>query len=178
MCIRDRRNKGDGTYEDVTEKSGLKIDELANCIYFADFDNDGDSDAFVGISMGPSKFFINDNGTFKPDEYNNNIVKDSRFVVAASVVDINRDGLLDLYLSTYAFGRGSPTKWGQYATRFQDQNKMVVRMQKQHHYVDRAGPPNIVLMNKRGRFEWVKIDDTLKQFHDSYQTCWTDGHRQ
>ena len=168
------RNRGDGTFEDVTETSGLLIDELANCVYFVDFDNDGDKDAFVGISMGPSRFFRNIDGKFEPDEINNSIVDKSRFVVAASVVDINNDGLLDLYLSTYAYGFGSMADWYLRATYPEDQLKMLVRMRKQNQYVDRAGPPNILLMNRGDQFEWVATDDTVKQFHDSYQSSWSD----
>lgn len=168
------RNNGDGTFSDVTESSGLVIKEVANCVYFADFDNDGDSDAFVGISMGPSRFYINNDGKFELDEANTKTIEDSRFVTAASVVDVNGDGLLDLYLSTYAFGFGAASEWHKRATREADQMDWMVRLKKQHPYVDRAGPPNILLMNRNGKFEWVEIDDTLKQFHDCYQTCWTD----
>ena len=168
------RNRGDGTFEDWTEKSGLKIDELANCVYFADFDNDGDSDAFVGISLGSSKFFKNEGGTFVLDEANTKVVEDSRFVVAASVVDINRDGLLDLYLSTYAFGDGPVSEWYSLTTRDKDQIKTLMRLKSQHSYVDRGGPPNIVLMNRGGKFEWSPIDDEAKLFRDTYQTGWTD----
>lgn len=169
------QNNGDGTFEDVTKSSGLIVKELANCTYFADFDNDGDSDAFVGISMGSSRFYTNNDGKFELDETNSSVIKNSRFVVAASVVDINNDGLLDLYLSTYAFGHGNAEKWYKRATRGKlDQKKMLERIKQQHSYVDRAGPPNIVLMNRGGKFEWAKIDDTLKQFRDSYQNSWTD----
>lgn len=181
LCITDRwqpaqllRNRGDGTFEDWTEQSGLKIDELANCVYFADFDNDGDSDAFVGISMGPSRFYKNENGMFVIDEENTEVIKDSSFVVSASVVDINRDGLLDLYLHTYAFGDGSIAEWSTQTAPDRDQLKTLVRLKKQHQYVDRGGPPNIVLMNRSGKFEWPNLDDTAKQFRQSYQSSWID----
>jgi hypothetical protein len=168
------RNQGDGTFVDVTQSSGLDVNELANCAYFADFDNDGDSDVFIGISMAGSKMFINENGKFVPHESANKLLDDSRFVLAASVVDINRDGLLDLYLSTYAFGTGSVADWYEETTRPTDRFKTRRRIEDQHTYVDRGGPPNIVLMNRGGNFDWVKIDDTLKQFRDTYQTSWTD----
>ena len=168
------KNNGDGTYRDVTKESGLVVDDLCNCTYFADFDNDGDSDAFVGISMGPSKFYINNNGTFEIDEDNTKAVEDSRFVVAASIVDINNDGLLDIYLSTYAFGFGPINEWYERATRQKDQLRMLVKCGKQHSTVNRGGPPNIVLMNRGGKFQWAEIDETLQQFRDSYQTGWTD----
>jgi len=168
------RNNGDGTYEDVTESSGLIVEEIANCTYFADFDNDGDSDAFVGISMGPSRFYTNNDGKFELDEVNTETLAESRFVTAASVVDVNGDGLLDIYLSTYAFGFGPTATWYERATYEAEHMKMMVRMGKQHQYVDRAGPPNILLLNRNGKFDWIDADDNVKQYHDCYQSCWTD----
>jgi hypothetical protein len=168
------RNKGDGTFEDVTEASGLSIPELANCAYFADFDNDGDSDVFVGRTLGPSKYFVNEGGVFKEDEDTIKVLKDSRFVVSGSIADVNRDGLLDLYLSTYAYGSGDFSQWIDQTTRLEDQLKTRLRFEKSHAYVDRVGPPNILLMNRGGKFEWVKIGDELKQYRDSYQSAWTD----
>ena len=168
------RNQGDGTFVDVTQSSGLNVEELASCAYFADFDNDGDSDVFIGVSMDGSKMFTNENGKFIPNEAANQMLEDSRFVLAASVVDINRDGLLDLYLSTYAFGTGAVGDWYEETTRPTDRFKTRRRIEDQHTYVDRGGPPNIVLMNRGDKFDWVKIDDTLKQFRDTYQTSWTD----
>lgn len=167
-------NKGDGTFEDITEKSGLKISELANCAYFADFDNDGDSDVFVGRTLAASKYFINEGGVFKPEVDSNLVLADTRFVVSGSVVDINRDGLLDLYLSTYAYGAGSPSEWANQTTRAADRLTTRLKIERNHTYVDRGGPPNILLMNRGGKFEWVKIGDELKQFRNSYQTGWTD----
>ncbi|MFK7766060.1 MAG: FG-GAP repeat domain-containing protein [Mariniblastus sp.] len=168
------RNKGDGTFEDITESSGLLISELANCSYFFDFDNDGDSDVFVGKTLGPSQFFINDGGKFSPHEAINEVLKESRFVVSGSVADVNRDGLLDLYLSTYAYGSGDIMGWIDQAARPEDRLKTRKKFEKSHSYVDRVGPPNILLMNRGGTFEWTKVGDELKQYRDSYQSAWTD----
>ena len=168
------QNKGDGKFEDITEKSGLLVEELANCTCFFDFDNDGDSDAFVGRSMGPSMFFINQDGTFQPHEEINQILAETRFVLAASVSDVNRDGLLDLYLSTYAYGQGELKDWFEQTTRVEERLKTRLKIERAHTYVDRGGPPNILLMNRGGSFEWAKIGDTLKQYRDSYQSVWTD----
>ena len=168
------QNKGDGTFEDMTEKSGLLVDELANCTCFFDFDNDGDSDAFVGRSLGPSMFFINQDGTFQPHEEINQVLAETRFVLAASVSDVNRDGLLDLYLSTYAYGQGELKDWFEQTTRVEERLKTRLKIERAHTYVDRGGPPNILLMNRGGSFEWAKIGDSLKQYRDSYQSVWTD----
>ncbi len=168
------RNKGDGTFEDVTESSGLKIPELANCAYFADFDNDGDPDVFVGRTLGTSMYFVNDGGVFKENEATSEILKDARFVVAGSVADVNRDGLLDIYLSTYAYGTGHYSEWIDQTTSPEDRLKTRLKFEKSHTYVDRVGPPNILLLNRGGKFERVKIGDELKQFRNSYQSAWSD----
>lgn len=168
------QNKGDGTFEDVTEGSGLLVNELANCTCFFDFDNDGDSDAFVGRSMGPSLFYENQGGNFRPHSEINEILEETRFVLAASVADVNRDGLLDLYLSTYAYGQGELVDWFEQTTRVEERLKTRLKIERAHTYVDRGGPPNILLMNHGDSFEWAKIGDSLKQYRDSYQSVWTD----
>ena len=168
------QNRGDGTFEDVTQESGLLVNELANCTCFFDFDNDGDSDAFVGRSMGPSLFFENQNGTFKPHAEINEVLAETRFVLAVSVADVNRDGLLDLYLSTYAYGQGEIKDWFEQTTRMDERLKTRLKIERAHTYVDRGGPPNILLMNRGDSFEWTKIGDGLKQYRDSYQSVWTD----
>lgn len=43
------RNRGDGTFEDVTEKAGLLFLAPTQCGAWGDFDNDGFVDLFVGI---------------------------------------------------------------------------------------------------------------------------------
>ena len=168
------RNNGDGTFEDISEASGLNVPELANCAYFFDFDNDGDSDVFVGKTLGPSQFFINNDGKFEPHEPTNKILQETSFVVSGSVADVNRDGLLDMYLSTYAFGTGDIMGWIDQAARPEDRLKTRKKFEKSHSYVDRVGPPNILLMNRGGKFEWSKVGDELKQYRDSYQSAWID----
>ena len=58
------RNKGDGTFEDVTAKAGVGISGWGQGAAAADYDNDGDSDLFVTF-YGQNRLFRNDgNGTF------------------------------------------------------------------------------------------------------------------
>ena len=47
------RNRGDGTFEDITESSGLGILENTACALFADFDNDGRQDVNRGARQRP-----------------------------------------------------------------------------------------------------------------------------
>ncbi|HEX3683541.1 MAG TPA: CRTAC1 family protein [Bryobacteraceae bacterium] len=60
------RNRGDGTFEDVSEKSGIAAKQgRALGVAFADYDNDGFTDIFVANDgMQQYLFHNNGNGTF------------------------------------------------------------------------------------------------------------------
>jgi hypothetical protein len=60
------RNKGDGTFEDITARSGLPTDvrQCRGCTWI-DFDNDGYPDLFLNMWSGSALLFRNNrNGTF------------------------------------------------------------------------------------------------------------------
>lgn len=170
------RNNGDGTFSDATESSGLIVNEYANCALFADFDNDGDADAFIGRTLKPSLYFKNEDGKFTPDESINKVLADVKFVVAGSVADINRDGLLDLYLSTYCSTAGSVDEWISQVVR-PDEIWKYKKVLKDNPFVSRGGPPNIVLMNQGGALTRPTINKTLEQWKNSYQSTWHDIDR-
>jgi hypothetical protein len=170
------RNKGDQTFEDVSESSGLKLNEaFANCAMFVDFDNDGDSDVLIGRTVESSLYFRNDGGKFVPDTANNQVLKEIKFVSSGSVVDVNRDGLLDVYLSTYCYTRDAPTpEWTKDAVRKSDRLMMQQYVDGGQAFLNRGGPPNVLLMNRGGKFERVKINNQLKQWKNSFQSVWSD----
>ena len=64
---RDRlfRNRGDGTFEDVTEKAGLADTAYGMGAVAADFDNDGHTDLFVTNFEGNILYRNNGDGTFR-----------------------------------------------------------------------------------------------------------------
>ncbi len=153
----------EGVFEDVTEASGLTVPNFVNCSLFDDFDNDGDVDAFVGRTVEPSLYFENVDGTFvKRLQF-----ADGFFVVSASAADVNRDGLLDIYLNTYNGG-----------TRKYDIRKMTQEeiefAKRETSFIDRSGPENRILLNRGGNFEFAKLDDAAKQFRNTYQSVWSD----
>jgi hypothetical protein len=101
-------NKGDGTFENITVAAGLP-DSVpgANVGIFADFDNDGFKDLFLGRYTGYSRLFRNvadpqaakgrkfvevTGGLGLPNK------GDSDFIVVAAAGDYNNDGYLDLYV--------------------------------------------------------------------------------
>src|SRR5258708_4239193 len=60
------RNKGDGTFEDVTEKAGVGLgDRICVAATWADYNNDGKPDLYVTSTRGGNVLFRNNgNGTF------------------------------------------------------------------------------------------------------------------
>lgn len=167
------KNK-EGTLVDVTDDCGLEVGLCTNCVVFADFDNDGDSDAFVGRSLHDSQYFVNENGIFRHDTTMDGELKHLRFVTAGSVADFNRDGLLDLYVSTYVAPSASAEKnWHDEMLPESDRQRVRDDSSK-HPFVDRGGPANVLLINVNGKLKRCETGDELKQWRDSFQSAWHD----
>ncbi len=119
------RNKGDGSFEDVTRASGLvtprqggELGRPGEIVVFADVDNDGDLDAFTGISNGDpaalhpesTEILLNDgSGTFSLGPAENAVRRESEAAArsGAAFVDIDRDGIVDLWVGNGSSG-GEP----------------------------------------------------------------------
>lgn len=94
------RNRGDGTFEDVTQRAGLARPGYGMGVVVADYDGDGDPDLYV-TNYGPNFLYRNKgDGTFE-DVAVKAGVDDPRFSVGAVFFDYNRDGRLDLYVGSY-----------------------------------------------------------------------------
>src|SRR5690625_2028390 len=120
-------NNGDLTFTDRAEEYGLAEVGLSTHALFFDYDGDGDLDMYLlnnsfdpvggyeGITgearnspdpMGGSKLFRNDGGVFT-DVSSEAGIYTSRigFGLSASVSDVNRDGLPDIYVANDFFER-------------------------------------------------------------------------
>ena len=94
------RNKGDGTFEDTTQKAGLAVEMYAIGVAAGDYDNDGHVDLFIN-ALGPDRLFHNrGDGTFE-DVTQKAGVSDPAFGTSATWVDYDRDGRLDLFACNY-----------------------------------------------------------------------------
>jgi hypothetical protein len=62
------RNRGDGTFEDVTARAGegLALPDVGRAVLFGDVDNDGDADAVVLNNSGPARLLLNQVGASAP----------------------------------------------------------------------------------------------------------------
>ena len=97
------QNQGDGTFEEVAARIGLDVSHFTSSALFADFDNDGDPDVFIGRTLQPSVYLVNEGGRFVDrslDLFDDPL---PALVSSVSAADYDGDGLLDLYVST--FGR-------------------------------------------------------------------------
>lgn len=94
------RNNCNGTFTDVTEQSGLgKVATSTQTAAWADINNDGNLDLFIGNEYSPSQLFLNKgNGTFEDISHNAGIdrVAFSKAVIAG---DYDNDGYPDFYVS-------------------------------------------------------------------------------
>lgn len=92
--------KPDGTFEDVTEKAGLKGTGYGMGVAVGDFDNDGYEDLYVTAYGGNKLYRNNGNGTFS-DVTDQAGVGGAGWSTSAAWVDLDNDGRLDLVVLRY-----------------------------------------------------------------------------
>jgi tetratricopeptide (TPR) repeat protein len=99
------RNNCDGTFTDVTEESGLgAVMTATQTAAWADIDNDGFVDLFVGNENGPSQLFRNKgDGTFEDISHSAGVDKVA-FTKGVVAADYDQDGYMDFYVSNYFGG--------------------------------------------------------------------------
>lgn len=160
-------NRGDGTFEDVTETSGVGLLDGTACALFADLENKGLPDLLVVSAGGPLLFVNQGKGTF---QLNRDAFKFARppqgTFTHAAVADYDRDGRLDVYFCLYSYYLGLD----------------------QYHYPApyfdaRNGPPNFLFHNQSdGTFVDRTEETGLNVENDRYSfaCAWgdynSDGH--
>jgi len=100
------RNRGDGTFEDMTEKAGLTGAKLGFSfgVAIGDYDNDGHQDIFVANAGANALYHNNGDGTFTDVTAQSGITKPVGLLsVGAAWFDYDKDGLLDLLVTNYTY---------------------------------------------------------------------------
>ena len=150
---RDRlfRNDGHGVFTDVTETAGLAGSGFDSGVAVGDYDNDGYPDLFVAGVHHNTLYHNNGNGTFTDVTAQSGIRNspDPEFgptwAITAVWVDVNNDGLLDLFVVNYL-------QWD-YATEPLCEYKGAADYCAPRSY---KGLPNQLYLNKgHGKFEDV-----------------------
>jgi Tfp pilus assembly protein PilF len=157
------RARGDGTFEDVTDRAGVGVlDDTAQSL-FADVDNDGDQDLVLATGTRPL-LFVNDGAgrfTHVPDGF-----RFSRPLQGAltsiAMADYDRDGFLDLYLCVYSYFYGAGEEKAGTPAPYHDA---------------RNGPPGVLFRNDgHGRFVDATAQAGLDEGNDRYHfaAAWAD----
>ncbi len=100
--IRLYHNNRDGTFADVTQRSGLGRAVWASGITVADYDNDGFEDIFISCWGQNLLFHNNGDGTFTDITAKAGLLQAGvRYGTGCTWIDYDRDGKLDLFVSHY-----------------------------------------------------------------------------
>ena len=174
-------NGGDGTFTERAAQYGLDVEHHTAAALFADFDNDGDPDVFLGRTLAPSLYLVNEDGHFTPRDLGDGVLP---FLVASiSAADYDRDGLLDVYFSTYAARMlleavTTASHAGALLADFlpADHARVLYDLSRDrigHLIHDAPGPPNVLLRNLgNGRFA-----PTAAVWRNTLQATWADYDR-
>ncbi|MFA6111555.1 MAG: CRTAC1 family protein, partial [Candidatus Latescibacterota bacterium] len=110
------RNRGDGTFVEVTRQAGLGFSAYGMGVAVADYDADGDQDLYL-TTLGDNLLLRNDGGRFVDVAGPAGVVggrwtgDDGRqhpeWSTSAAWVDVDRDGWSDLFVANYV--RWAPT---------------------------------------------------------------------
>ena len=154
-------NRGNGTFEDITERAGVGVIDSSPCALFADINNDGRQDLIVVRGTGPLLFLNQGEGKFrlKENAFHFEQAPQGTFTGAA-LADYDRDGWLDIYFCLYSYYQG-PDRYRYPAPYYDAQN----------------GPPNFLFRNQRdGTFRDVTAAAGLNQNNNrfSFACGWCD----
>ena len=99
------RNKGDGSFEDVTVRAGLAASGWGQGVCVGDYDGDGYDDLFVSY-FGQNRLYRNrGDGTFEDVTRQAGLVDPpgarARWGTGCAFLDYDRDGRLDLFVANY-----------------------------------------------------------------------------
>jgi hypothetical protein len=96
------RNRGDGTFEDVTKKARVGCEgKFSAGVAVGDYDNDGYSDIYVCNYHGSTLYRNTGRGHFEDVTAKAGVANADGCAIAATWLDFDKDGTLDLYVANY-----------------------------------------------------------------------------
>ena len=157
------KNRGDGSFADITEAAGLAILDDSTSALFLDLRNSGHQDLVLLRGAGPLLFLNDGHGKFteQPEAFRFRNAPQGSFTGMAAA-DYDRDGNLDLYLCCYVY--------------FQSEDQY--RYPLPYHDAQN-GPPNFLFRNRLGEggfFEDVTEESGLNDNNNRYSfaPAWCD----
>ena len=96
------RNKGNGTFVDVTDKAGLRHSGWASSVCVGDYNNDNYEDLFITYWGKNVLYKNNGDGSFSDVTQKAGLSTDAtRWGSGCTFIDYDRDGKLDLFVANY-----------------------------------------------------------------------------
>jgi hypothetical protein len=97
------RNRGDGTFEDVSARAGVGATAFTKGVAFGDYDKDGDADLYVSNIRGANFLYRNNgDGTFTDVAARLSVQKPS-MSFPTWFFDYDNDGWPDLFVASFVF---------------------------------------------------------------------------
>lgn len=165
------RNRGDGTFEDVTKEAGVGVLDGTACALFADFQNKGVQDLLVVSADGPLLFLNDGSGkfTYKSDAFRFQRPPEGTFTHAGAA-DYDGDGRLDIYLCVYSYYLGLD-QYHYPAPYFDARNgppNFLFRNEGNAKFIDRTHEAGLNVENDRYSFACAWGDFNLDGHPDLY----------